>query len=446
MHEKTIGIFGHYGNENLGDEAIIAAAVQRLPEHLPGVKLRLFSSKPQDSEARYGLPAFPIRYIPPGTLTASEQIERERKRKVDHEGKSNLANTRQNPVKRILKAIPLLWPLLRGVRATPKALADLYRECRFLWQSRRHVKSLDLLMITGSNQFLDNFGGPWGFPYTLMKWTWLARSAGVPVAYASVGAGPLDEKLSYRLIHLALSRAQYLSFRDDPSRTMVDPASRFGGQVYPDIAFAIDYPGPESKRTEDNGDKPVVAINAMAVYDARYWYIKDPVRYQAYVEKMTQFVIDLDKRNYRPILFATQVKDRNVIHDIKEGLKNSGCEDDFLSTLYREHDEVDEMLAFLRSADIVVPTRFHGTVLGLWAGKPTIGVCYYRKAADLLTEFGQKDYAFDIDTVTVKQLNSAVDRAWADHKAIGERIEQQVVAYRDALAKQFAEIGGLIRR
>lgn len=441
MLQRTIGIFGHYGNENLGDEAIIAACVQRLPEHLPGVKLRLFSSTPRDSASRYGLPAFPIRYIPPGTLTSSEQLNRERQRKVDHQGKSTLSDRKENSVKRFLKAIPLLWPTLRAIRATPGAIVAVYREMRFLWQSRRHVKTLDLLMITGSNQFLDNFGGPWAFPYTLLKWTWLARSAGVPVAYVSVGAGPLDEKLSYRLIHLALKRAQYLSFRDVPSRDMVDPDGRFNGKVYPDLAFAIDFPGAAPRLT---GGKPVVAINAMAVYDARYWYIKDPARYQAYVEKIIQFVIDLDKRDYRPILFATQVKDRNVIQDIKDGLQTRGCSERFLDGLYREHNEVDDMLAFLQSADIVVPTRFHGTVLGLWAGKPTIGVCYYRKAADLLKEFDQQDFAFDIDTVTVEALNNAVDKAWQDHEAKSERIAQQVQEYRDLLATQFEELSKLV--
>jgi polysaccharide pyruvyl transferase WcaK-like protein len=444
MRTPVVGIFGHYGNENLGDEAIIQACVQRMPEHIPGVELRLFSSKPQDSESRYGLPAYPIRYLPPGTLTPSEQIALERERKVDHTGQSKLAGSKPNPVKRLLKSIPFLWTLLRAVKSTPRALVAFFRECRFLWVSRRRVKSLDLLVVTGSNQFLDNFGGPWGFPYTLMKWTWLAWSAGVPVAYASVGAGPLDEKASFRLIRLALRKAKFLSFRDEPSRTLVDPDGRFNGKVFPDIAFAIDYPIQAKAPSYSDDYKPIVAINAMAVYDARYWYIKDPVRYQAYVEKLTQFVQDLDARGYRPMLFATQVKDRNVIKDILDGLRGAGCGEDFVSTLYHEHNTVDDMLSFLQSTDIVVPTRFHGTVLGLWAGKPTIGICYYRKAADLLGEFGQERFAFDIDSVTVDKLNSAVDDAWSDHAAIAERIEQQVVEYRKDLAKQFTELVALL--
>lgn len=444
MHTPVVGIFGHYGNENLGDEAIIQACVQRMPEHIPDVELRLFSSKPQDSESRYGLPAFPIRYLPPGTLTPSEQIELERERKVDHTGQSKLAANKPNPVKKLLKSVPFLWSLLRAVKSTPRVIVAFSRECGFLWVSRKRVKSLDLLVVTGSNQFLDNFGGPWGFPYTLMKWTWLAWSAGVPVAYASVGAGPLDEKTSHRLIHLALRKADFLSFRDKPSRILVDPDGRFNGKVFPDIAFAIDYPS--QKRAPEGGDdyRPLVAINAMAVYDARYWYIKDPARYQDYVEKLTQFVQDLDARGYRPMLFATQVKDRNVIKDILDGLRNAGCEESFISTLYREHSSVDEMLSFLQSTDIVVPTRFHGTVLGLWAGKPTIGICYYRKAADLLGEFGQKRFAFDIDAVTVDELNAAVDDAWSNHAVISEKIEQQVVQYRNDLANQFTELGALL--
>ena len=47
-----VGIFGHYGNANLGDEAITRAAIQSVRRHIPGAEIACFSINPADSEAR----------------------------------------------------------------------------------------------------------------------------------------------------------------------------------------------------------------------------------------------------------------------------------------------------------------------------------------------------------------------------------------------------------
>lgn len=59
-----IGIFGHYGNRNLGDESIIEAVIANLRERLPEAELVCLSIDPADSRERHQLEAFPIRYRP----------------------------------------------------------------------------------------------------------------------------------------------------------------------------------------------------------------------------------------------------------------------------------------------------------------------------------------------------------------------------------------------
>jgi polysaccharide pyruvyl transferase WcaK-like protein len=58
---RRIAIMGHVGNENLGDEAIISAVIARLRAKAPGVELIAFTSNPDDTTARHGVPAHPIR-------------------------------------------------------------------------------------------------------------------------------------------------------------------------------------------------------------------------------------------------------------------------------------------------------------------------------------------------------------------------------------------------
>ena len=80
---------------------------------------------------------------------------------------------------------------------------DAAREIVFLTRTFRRLRDLDLLIIAGSNQFLDNFGGPWAFPYTLLKWSIVCRLAGCRLFFVSVGAGPLDAALSRTMVRPA---------------------------------------------------------------------------------------------------------------------------------------------------------------------------------------------------------------------------------------------------
>jgi polysaccharide pyruvyl transferase WcaK-like protein len=438
---RKIAIFGHYGHENLGDEAIILACIQRYADTIPEAEIVLFSSQPADSSARYSLPAYPIEYFPKDTLTSSEQLDRERDFGVDHTGASATGDRPEPTVKRALKRIPLLWSTLRFIKNIPNRLLRLYHEIGFLRDSRKTLKGIDLLVVTGSNQFLDNFGGPTGFPLTLFKWAWLARSVNVPVAYVSVGAGPLDAPLSHKLIRAALRSATYLSFRDDASRQLVDPKNKFGGHVYPDLALGIDKP-PTALETGSND--LIIAINPMAVYDARYWYIKDTEKYQSYVNRMTELTEQILESKFTPKLFATQPKDENVIRDIIEKMIERGHSKSVSEAMFQPLKTVNELLAFLQHAHAIIPTRFHGTVLGLWAEKPTIGICYYRKAADILTEFGQGEYAFELDDFSPNDVFGGLTRATDDYDAITAQIRANKNSCRALLEEQFGKIRGLV--
>ena len=55
-----IGVFGHVGNQNLGDEALIAAVLQNVRRRYPEAELCGFTAHPQDTEQRHRIPAFPI--------------------------------------------------------------------------------------------------------------------------------------------------------------------------------------------------------------------------------------------------------------------------------------------------------------------------------------------------------------------------------------------------
>lgn len=434
-----IGIFGHYGNRNLGDESIIEAVIANLRERLPDAELVCLSINPADSRDRHQVEAFPIRYRPDypeaGITRASGHATAQ-------------AATPPSPAtaagwKARLRKMPVTGLLIRVIARARDTAATLARERRFLRQARARVSSLDLLLITGSNQFLDNFGGPWGFPYTLLKWTLLAKRTGARVAYISVGAGPLTHPLSFFMIRQALKRADFVSFRDQGSLDLIRRHTGIEGPVFPDLAHSLAARYPYTRSTSGRSCLRV-AVNPMPVYDARYWYEADDEKYRAYVGHLSSLCRQILTDGHELALFSTQHKDENVMADILARLQQDPGFSGWSARIFEQRNRsVQELMANLAQSDLVVATRFHATVLPLQLGIPVLGICYYRKAQELLDDVGLGDFQVPLDTLDPDLL---IDKyRTLSHRVRNGEIElsQAMERYRQALDEQYGIIARL---
>src|ERR1700757_2728469 len=61
--KPQIGIIAHVGNDNLGDEATVAALIQNLRRRLPRVGIVAFTSRPEHTREFHGIPAFRLRRL-----------------------------------------------------------------------------------------------------------------------------------------------------------------------------------------------------------------------------------------------------------------------------------------------------------------------------------------------------------------------------------------------
>jgi polysaccharide pyruvyl transferase WcaK-like protein len=441
----TIGVFGHYGNENLGDEAIIEASIHNIRQRLPAVRIVCFSLRPFETQARHGLQTYPIRDTRDEGVTRRAEMEREEMLHSagGRDADPGHSNTLAGRVKAALQAVPIAYPLARSVVLFPRAIARLGSEIGFLWKSRNILKGVDLLFIAGSNQFLDNFGGVWGFPYTLLKWTLLAKSTGTKVAFVSLGAGPLSAAMSKAMNRIALAFADYQSVRDEQSKALL----RGGKQtklplVYPDLAFSLPANRDESvsTRLRTNGSKPTVGINVMAIYNERYWFAPDREKYRRYVGQMAEFAAFLVREGYPSFLFGNQPYDELVIDDVTEAMADMGLNREHVPARAKSPNTVAELMETIRRADVVVATRFHAAVLALHAHRAVLGVCYGRKCVELLHAMDQREFAFDLDGFRTEELERAFLRLCGSLDAQIEKIRQRHGEYQGALDEQYGNI------
>jgi polysaccharide pyruvyl transferase WcaK-like protein len=330
------------------------------------------------------------------------------------------------------------YRIVRAAASIPRALRRLGSELGFLWRSRTILKSVDLLFIAGSNQFLDNYGGVWGFPYTVLKWTLLAKSAGTKVAFVSVGAGPLSATLSKAMNRVALACADYQSVRDEQSKALL-----LGGKerhlplVYPDLAFSLPLDGeslPPPVRA--GGSHPAVGINVMAIYNERYWFAPDREKYRRYIGQMAEFATFVLGEGCPVFFFGTQPYDELAIDDVMAALASR----ERMPARARPSETVSELMQVVRRADVVVATRFHAAVLALHAERAVLGVCYGRKCVEVLQAMDQGEFAFDLDGFSAQDLKSAFLRLRGCLDAQVEKVRRRHAEYQRALDEQYGKV------
>jgi polysaccharide pyruvyl transferase WcaK-like protein len=188
----------------------------------------------------------------------------------------------------------------------------------------------------------------------------------------------------------------------------------------------------------------MVAVNVMPMYSSRYWCVHDSSRYERYLDTLACFSAELIRQDYPLFFWGTQHRDEEAINDLLDLLaQQPGIEVD-PKNLVRTNRSVDGLMKLLDSADITVPTRFHGTVLSLLANKGVVAIAYYRKTDDLMREFGQAGFSLEFDTLTSDEMLARLYALEANLGAVQTEIARKAIQYRQALNDQYGELFGPI--
>jgi polysaccharide pyruvyl transferase WcaK-like protein len=378
-----IAILGPFGDFNLGEEATFVATLYNLVKRFPQAQIACGAFSYAEARRRYHLETFPIQ--PAGKSRPP--------RRAPRPGAGSAPDAKAAPAGPSSEARGTRWRALWRAAHLPfaaaaRALVSCGEEIVFNLKCFRRLRGVDLVVVAGGNQCFDFFGGPWHYPFLLLRWTVLARLRGARVVFLSVGAGPIRARLSRIFLRAALSLADSLSFRDAFSRDEVVGLgiAKHRCAVLPDLAFGLPAPGPEAPR--DRRRKPAVAINPMPVFDDRYWPDKEEERYRRYVEKLAAFADWLVDRGYPVFFVATQPRDEGVVGDIGARMARSAA----VRLDGNYPGSVEKLLERLSEADIVVATRYHGIVLAYVMERPVLGIAYWHKTTDLMEALGQTSY------------------------------------------------------
>jgi polysaccharide pyruvyl transferase WcaK-like protein len=419
-----IGVFGHVGNQNLGDEALVAAVIQNVRRLCPTAEVVGFAGRPSDTRERHNVEAFPIRR----TNGRSHAVTSE------SGGAPLTAPSLATRARAMLKRVPFVRQIVRGARAVGRAVAAIPAEVGFVARAYRNLRDIDLLLVAGSGQLNDYWAGPWGFPYTLLKWALLTRCTGTKLAFLSLGAGPLTTRLGRFFIKQTLTLADYHSYRDEDSRRLIASLAIPGDHpVVPDLVFSLDIARPVPPRVARG--RRVVGINPMPCFDDSYYPESDPLVFGTYAHTLAAFADWLVARDYTVRWFGTQlIADHPMIDRVRAMMREGGRTERVIADPI---GSFEQLIGVLDSMDFVVATRYHGSLLSLVRQKPVLTIAYHPKSLELMRQVGEGAYGLDIKQLTLPALQQrfvALEEHAGDFVAT---VGEQLPAIRTALQGQY---------
>ena len=434
-----------YSGGNLGDAAIQDAMIAGLRVRLPNAQLSGISLNCENFLERHGAAAFPL------CATDSSFYGMSHGSMSDTEPQKDLRVRKRSAfayLKNALNKLPALSRVLKRLRwwsfLIPNEVIHLIRGYRFLCQQ-------NLLVVSGGGQMDEEWGGAWGHPFALFKWSLLARMARVPCAFVSVGAGKMKLPLSRLFVFVALRLASYRSYRDENTRRIaagiVDAAA--SDPVVPDLALGIQHSesGQKSRIQTLSQGRTIVAVSPIAYAKPKTWPRQDHATHDRYLQEMAKVLSRLAERDYYIVMVWSSLgDDDNVVPRMLEKL-NDAERKNLADCMYIPGIRTwQELVSLLQEADFLLASRLHSTILGFVTQTPTIAISFDPKVDWVMEDVGQTDYLLHIHDFKAEDVLDALDRLRTMENSVATRISSYKRGIRNAFDRQYDVLAELANR
>jgi polysaccharide pyruvyl transferase WcaK-like protein len=421
---SAVALLSPCGFGNLGDAAIMSAAIDEIRARLPQAEIVAFTLNPADTTQRHSVRAFAIDAQTLNGFGRARDPERGLRGVIESGLKrvNRLSSRIATVLRKTINVVTGPWREWQHWRAT----AEVLRKCRYL-------------VVCGGGQLDEFWGGPWGHPYAMFKFARLARRAGARFIILSSGSATLRSPLGRWLVGSALKRADYRSFREDFA---LDLARNLGApepnQWFPDLAFSLRVP----TNLPEKHVRRRIGISPIAWCDPYAWPEPDARRYDSYLDRLADFVRSVLARDEDVVVFATAGADHRVMADLIARLNSGGV----LPSKDRLHVSsartVPDLLDVLRTLDVVVASRLHGVILAYACLVPVAAVSYDPKVDFLVRRFRQDEASVPIDAFDGNRLLAIVDSLCEDRQAVARSLEHGVAAWQVLLTEQYDAVFG----
>jgi polysaccharide pyruvyl transferase WcaK-like protein len=442
-----IALLTPYNGGNLGDAAIQDALIANFRLRLPGARFSGISLNGDNFVERHGTGSFPLcGSDDPFYRMYRGRIEDQAEKDESRARLSGKGGRSSTLLKGVLTRAPALLRWLKTLRALG---TRVYRELLHCVGGYRFLRNHDLLVVSGGGQLDEEWGGPWGHPFTLFKWAVMARIARVPYAIASVGACKINSTTSRLFLSAALRMAQYRSYRDKRSREVAAHLLQRAASdtIVPDLAFTLppfELPLPAGIKSISQG-RSIVAISPIAFARPESWPSPNRALHEQYMQQMTEVVSQLLNRGYFLVIVCSSLgDDERVIPDLLERLDNEAKERVARQIYIPKITTWKDLASCLWDVDFLISSRLHSAILGFLTQTPTVTISFDPKVDSVMEDLNQTEYLLHIADFTAKEVMEAFDRIERRSTLVQQQIATYMDQIRSVCALQYDAVAGLV--
>jgi polysaccharide pyruvyl transferase WcaK-like protein len=396
VNAPRVGIFGKVGAGNIGNDASMEALLGYFGRDHPDAVIDAMCTGPETLRARYGIGAVPLFW--------------HNKFEV-----SGVAET-------ILKVLG------RGL--------DTFRTAAWV---RRH----DVVVVPGAGVLEASLPMvPRGWPYAIFLLAVSGKLFRTKVAFVSVGAGAVNDRVTRWLFNSAARLAYYRSYRDAGAREAMHNRGIdvSGDHVYPDLAFALRPP------VSEETDSGLVAVGVMAYYGTDDERKQAGEIYSCYVAGMKEFVRWLAGNGRRVLLIVgdTNGSDGAVVSEILDDVRAHLPDLDPSAVTAAAVSSYSDVMRVLSPVNSVVAIRYHNILCGLKLSKPTISIGYSPKHDVLMADMGLPEFGLAVSSLDVGELASAFSDLERRSAELRRTLTKRNAVKDEGLGAQFAELSAVL--
>ena len=425
---------------NLGDAAIVDSLVHAVRRRRPGAPIVGYTLHHLDTTTRHGVTAHPViafslPYYPalPEGSDAGYELPA-------YDGSQAPVPVMPLPptgirgrLRSVLRA--RMWTV-RAVGLAAGA-ARVRAERPTGAQRREELAGFDTVAVAGGGQLDALFGGVWGQPFVLWRWARLARSVHARFVVLSVGTGTLD-RLERAVTVAALRRADYRSYRDEGSRSLLAaPELTHDDPIVPDLAYAL----PLDPLPLPADGPIVVGVSPMNYQHPDFYPAARAHRFEEHIDGMLRICELILDQGHHVELFTTDASDDVALAALADRLRRTVPERGDQWSIAGART-VDDLMHLYGRVHAVVASRLHGALLAHVAHRPVLALAHERKVRALMTDVGHVRFCFDLGQVDPVELDRRLAELIEDRTVLAAEVALTSDRLRDRVERQYDVVFG----
>ena len=376
-----VGLWGVFGRGNCGNEALLAAFLQRLgPAEYEPI---LFCEDPAAASALHGVPAVSLGHPVEGRARS-------------------------------------------GIRRVASAALNRLRLLRGAFKAALQV---DVVIVVGSGG-LERYGaGAFGTPFEMWTLGHASRVLQRPFILLNIGVEVLPRRLARFFVRGAGRAAAYRSYRDEISRQNMAAnglRSATSDPVVTDLAFGL-----RPSRRPPSPER-IVVLGVMDYWGRDNSHETSEAVHRTYTARLLALTREFEAHKYEVRLVGGDDEDLEYAHLVAASLTDSAS--------VAEARTPEQLVAEMSRAHIVVASRYHTVIMGLLAGTPVVSIGYGDKHRAILEQLGVSYAHHDIESFDPHEVAQAAMRLASERSELTAAIDDAVDAARGQLDAQWRDI------